>query len=77
MTAVETAPELLISSDSHAQVSHDAVKAHLASKFHDEYDGAVSGLPAAHGEGRGPGEPGLAVRAQGSRRTPARSGCAT
>jgi len=38
-----TATELLISSDSHAQVSHDAVKAHLATKFHGDYDAAVAG----------------------------------
>ena len=31
----------LISSDSHVRVSHDQVKAHLASKFHDEYDDAT------------------------------------
>ncbi len=36
-----TAPELLISSDSHVSVSHDAIKAHLATKYHEEYDGAV------------------------------------
>lgn len=34
--------ELLISSDSHASVSHDSVKRHLASKFHEDYDGAVA-----------------------------------
>jgi uncharacterized protein len=33
--------EVLVSSDSHVSVSHDAVKAHLASKYHDEYDEAV------------------------------------
>ena len=36
-----TAPELLISSDSHVSVSHDAIKTHLATKYHEEYDGAV------------------------------------
>jgi uncharacterized protein len=53
MTAVETAPELLISSDSHAQVSHDAVKAHLASRFHDEYDGAVRAFQQRMAKGAG------------------------
>ena len=33
--------EKLISSDSHVRVSHDQVKAHLASKYHDEYDEAT------------------------------------
>jgi predicted TIM-barrel fold metal-dependent hydrolase len=34
--------ERLISSDSHVQTTHDAVKRHLASKFHDEYDAVVN-----------------------------------
>jgi predicted TIM-barrel fold metal-dependent hydrolase len=34
--------ELLISSDGHAKVSHEAVKAHLASRYHEAYDSAVS-----------------------------------
>jgi len=33
--------ELLISADGHAQVSHDAVKANLATKFHAAYDDAL------------------------------------
>ena len=33
--------ERLISSDSHVTVTHDAVKSHLASKFHEDYDKAV------------------------------------
>ena len=33
--------ERIISSDSHVTTSHDAVKANLASKFHDAYDKAV------------------------------------
>jgi uncharacterized protein len=33
--------ELLISSDGHAKVSHEAVKEHLASKYHRAYDDAV------------------------------------
>lgn len=36
-----TATETLISADGHAQVSHDAVKAHLATKFHAAYDEAI------------------------------------
>ncbi len=46
--------ELLISSDSHASVSHDSVKRHLASKFHEDYDGAVAefGLQMATTMGR-------------------------
>jgi predicted TIM-barrel fold metal-dependent hydrolase len=32
----------LISSDSHVTVTHDQVKSHLASKFHEEYDAAVA-----------------------------------
>jgi predicted TIM-barrel fold metal-dependent hydrolase len=36
-----SATELLISSDSHAKLGHDQVKAHLASKYHDDYDQAV------------------------------------
>ena len=39
-----TTTDLLISSDSHVQVGHDAIKAHLASKYHDEYDSAVEGF---------------------------------
>ena len=48
-----TVTELLISSDSHAQVSHDAVKAHLATKFHDEYDSAVSAFQQRMAKGAG------------------------
>src|SRR3954454_5318347 len=40
MSTTETR-ELLISSDSHVTVTHDAVKSHLASKFHEDYDKAV------------------------------------
>src|SRR5438874_3141888 len=32
----------LISSDSHVTVTHDQVKSHLATKFHEEYDAAVA-----------------------------------
>ena len=55
-TAVEgtaAVTELLISSDSHAQVSHDAVKAHLAARFHDEYDGAVRAFQQRMAKGAG------------------------
>jgi predicted TIM-barrel fold metal-dependent hydrolase len=45
--------ELLISSDSHAQVSQDAVKAHLASKFHADYDDAVAAYQARMAQGAG------------------------
>ena len=34
--------ERLISTDSHVTVTHDAVKAHLATKFHEGYDAAVA-----------------------------------
>src|SRR5690349_18255120 len=34
--------EYLISVDGHAQVSHDAVKANLATKFHPAYDEAIA-----------------------------------
>ena len=33
--------ERVISSDSHVNVRHDQVKAHLATKFHDDYDAAL------------------------------------
>jgi predicted TIM-barrel fold metal-dependent hydrolase len=40
---METATtERLISSDDHADMSHDNVKKHLASKYHDDYDDAVA-----------------------------------
>ena len=32
----------LISADSHVSVQHDQVKAHLASKYHDAYDDALT-----------------------------------
>ena len=32
----------IISSDSHVSVQHDDVKAHLATRFHDEYDAALA-----------------------------------
>ena len=45
--------ELLISSDSHAQLSHDKVKAHLASKHHEAYDKAVAAFAAEMAQGAG------------------------
>src|SRR5215468_3824278 len=39
---METAtPERLISADDHVDVSHDAVKAHLAAKYHAAYDAGL------------------------------------
>ena len=35
------APSRIISADSHVSVQHDDVKAHLASRLHDEYDAAL------------------------------------
>jgi len=48
-----TATELLISSDSHAKVGHDAVKEHLATKFHADYDAAVAAFGARMARGAG------------------------
>jgi hypothetical protein len=39
-----TARERLVSADSHVTVTHDAVKANLASKFHEDYDAAVAAV---------------------------------
>jgi predicted TIM-barrel fold metal-dependent hydrolase len=36
----------LISSDDHVDLSHEAVKRHLAPRFHDDYDGAVERFTA-------------------------------
>ena len=36
--------ERLVSADSHVTVTHDAVKMHLASKFHDDYDAAAAAV---------------------------------
>ena len=36
-----TSTERLISADDHVDLSHDRVKAHLASKFHADYDAGV------------------------------------
>jgi predicted TIM-barrel fold metal-dependent hydrolase len=43
----------LISSDSHAKISHDKVKAHLASKYHEAYDTAVAEYAASMARGAG------------------------
>jgi predicted TIM-barrel fold metal-dependent hydrolase len=48
-------PERLISADSHVSVSHDQIKAHLASKWHGAYDDAQQAFAArmtAMGAGR-------------------------
>ena len=37
-----TGDELLISADSHVAITHDQVRAHLASAFHEDYDAAVA-----------------------------------
>jgi len=44
------ATERLISSDSHVQTTHDAVKTHLAAKHHDEYDAVVNAEQRAMAE---------------------------
>jgi predicted TIM-barrel fold metal-dependent hydrolase len=44
------ATERLISSDSHVQTTHDAVKQHLAGKFHNEYDAVVNAEQRAMAE---------------------------
>jgi predicted TIM-barrel fold metal-dependent hydrolase len=43
--------ERLISADSHVTVTHDQVKARLASKFYDDYDNALAELAAAQQRG--------------------------
>jgi predicted TIM-barrel fold metal-dependent hydrolase len=39
-----TTRERLVSADSHVTVTHDAVKSHLATKFHDAYDAAAAAV---------------------------------
>ena len=39
---VSAITERLISSDDHVDLSHESVKQHLAPKFHDDYDDAVT-----------------------------------
>ena len=41
-----TAPERLISADDHVDLSHDRVKEHLASRFHDDYDAGIAAFRA-------------------------------
>ena len=40
--------ERVISSDDHADLSHDRVKSFLASQFHDDYDRAVDAYDRAN-----------------------------
>ena len=72
----------LISSDSHVQVGHDAIKAHLATKYHDEYDRAVEGFMLRMMGGAGAANQAWATKRQrregsrtrsGSRTTPVRA----
>src|SRR5829696_8686817 len=46
---VMSVPERLISADDHVDVSHDLVKDHLASKFHDDYDAGLGRFRASMG----------------------------
>jgi predicted TIM-barrel fold metal-dependent hydrolase len=41
-----TAPERLISADDHVDLSHESVKRHLASRFHDDYDAGIAAFRA-------------------------------
>ena len=53
MTMSSTAtPERLISADDHVDVSHDAVKTHLASKYHGAYDAGLMAFAASMGNMR-------------------------
>jgi predicted TIM-barrel fold metal-dependent hydrolase len=45
MTAVTT--ERLFSADDHVDIGHDRIKAHLASKYHDDYDAALAAFRAS------------------------------
>ncbi len=44
-----TTEERLISADDHVDISHEQVKAHLASKFHADYDSGLGAFRAAMG----------------------------
>jgi uncharacterized protein len=46
-------PERLISADSHVKVSHEQIKAHLATKYHPAYDTAVAAFVARMNQGAG------------------------
>ena len=53
--------ERLISADDHVDLTHDAVEANLASKYHDAYDTALQGVRRVDDEpGLGRSEPALA-----------------
>src|SRR5882672_8332395 len=41
--------ERLISSDDHVDLSHDNIKAYLATRFHDDYDAAIAAFRASAG----------------------------
>ena len=45
--AATATQERLISSDDHVDVSHDDVKARLATKYHDSYDAGVARFQTA------------------------------
>ncbi|NUU25792.1 MAG: amidohydrolase family protein [Streptomycetaceae bacterium] len=49
------APERLISADSHVRLTQDRIKAHLPSRVHDEYDGALAQLAAGMRRAAGAG----------------------
>jgi predicted TIM-barrel fold metal-dependent hydrolase len=44
------ATERLISADDHVDIGHDRIKAHLATKFHDDYDTALANFRASLGQ---------------------------
>ena len=46
---VTSTDERLISSDDHVDLSHDNIKAYLATKFHDDYDAAIAEFRASAG----------------------------
>ncbi len=48
-----TATEVLISSDSHARLSHDRIKTHLTGKLHADYDEAVAAFDRQMATGAG------------------------
>lgn len=44
-----SAKERLISADDHVDLSHDRIKAHLATKFHDDYDAGLRAFQSSMG----------------------------
>lgn len=56
----------LISSDSHVRVGHDAIKANLATKHHDEYDQAVERFRLRMSSGAGAANQAWATKRQKS-----------